>query len=146
MLIGVIGTFIAIMSFGVLLEIPKRYLLQTAIVGALGGFVYLLGVELELDAVMASFLSAFCVALLSHIFARVYKAPVTLFLIAGILPTVPGGGMYQIVSHMMNGLLSESLTYMIQTLEIAGVIALAIFLVDSIFRVKKNREQVNVQK
>lgn len=146
MVIGVIGTFIAILSFAVLLEIPKRYLLQTAIVGALGGFVYLLGVELELDAVMASFLSAFCVALLSHIFARVYKAPVTLFLIAGILPTVPGGGMYQIVSHMMNGLLSESLTYMIQTLEIAGVIALAIFLVDSIFRVKKNREQVNVQK
>lgn len=146
MLIGVIGTFIAIMSFGVLLEIPRRYLIQTAVVGALGGFVYLAGVELKLGAVMASFLSAFCVALLSHIFARVYKAPVTLFLIGGILPTVPGGGMYQIVSHMMNGSLSESLTYMIQTLEIAGVIALAIFLVDSIFRVKKNRGQVNVQK
>lgn len=146
MLVGVLGTFIAILSFAVLLEIPKRYLVPTAVVGAVGGFVYLLGVKMELGVVMSSFLSALCVALLSHVFARIYKAPVTLFLIAGILPTVPGGGMYQIVTHIINGSPSQSMLYLVQTLEIAGVIALAIFVVDSVFRVKKNRSKANVQK
>ena len=146
MIVGVFGTFIAILSFAVLLEIPKRYLVPTALVGAVGGFVYLFGIKMELDVVMSSFLSALCVAFLSHIFARIYKAPVTLFLIAGILPTVPGGGMYQIVTHIINGSPPKSMLYLVQTLEIAGVIALAIFVVDSIFRVKKNRSKANVQK
>ena len=37
----------------------------------------------------ACFLSALVISLLAHIFARIFKAPVTVFLIAGILPTVP---------------------------------------------------------
>lgn len=144
MVMGVIGTFIAIMAFAVLLETPRKYLIPAAIVGALGGFVYLLGIRMELDVVLSSFLSALCVSFLSHIFARIYKAPVTLFLVAGILPTVPGGGMYEIVSHIIGGFPSASIYYLIQTLEIAGVIALAIFVVDSVFRVKKNRGKNSV--
>ena len=83
---------------------------------------------------MASLYSAVAAAVVSHIFARVYKTPVTLFLIAGVLPTVPGNGMYQTVHYLIDGNEAMSEFYLIQTLEIAGVISLAIFVVDTFFQ------------
>ena len=90
MIIRVFGAFLSIYSFAVLLQVPRRFVLQAGIVGAIGGFVYLLAIHFGRGDVMASLYSAVAAAVVSHIFARVYKTPVTLFLIAGVLPTVPG--------------------------------------------------------
>ena len=128
MIIRVFGAFLSIYSFAVLLQVPRRFVLQAGIVGAIGGFVYLLAIHFGRGDMMASLYSAVAAAVVSHIFARVYKTPVTLFLIAGVLPTVPGNGMYQTVH------------YLIQTLEIAGVISLAIFVVDTFFQAFQKSE------
>lgn len=136
MILKIVGVFIAIAAFSLLLETPKKYLALAGLVGGVGGLVYTLCMELtQTGAVMSSFLSAFSIALMSHTFARLFKAPVTLFLIAGILPTVPGAGMYRIVYYITLEDTGMAGYYLVQTLEIAGVIALAIFLVDSLFRV-----------
>ena len=130
MIIRVFGAFLSIYSFAVLLQVPRRFVLQAGIVGAIGGFVYLLAIHFGRGDMMASLYSAVAAAVVSHIFARVYKTPVTLFLIAGVLPTVPGNGMYQTMSEF----------YLIQTLEIAGVISLAIFVVDTFFQAFQKSE------
>lgn len=92
LLLGTVGSFVAIACFAVLLECPRKYLLHAGCVGAVGGGVYLFSMDLGLNVVLASFLSALVIALFSHTFARVFRAPVTIFLIPGILPTVPGAG------------------------------------------------------
>lgn len=132
LVIKTFGSALAIYGFAVVLDTPKKYLLRAALVGGVSGLVYWIAVMLGCSDVLASFWSAFAVALLSHLFARAFKVPVTLFLVAGMLPTVPGGGMYRTVHSFIeqDGLLSYNLK---QTLAIAGVIALAIFLVDSFF-------------
>lgn len=79
-------------------------------------------------------------AVMAHTFVRIYKAPVTLFLIAGVLPTVPGAGMYQTVHYILEENEKMAAHYLIQTLEIAGVIALAIFVVDTIFQAAQQGE------
>ena len=89
-LMGVVGSFVAIIAFSVLLETPGKYLWQTGVVGAIGGGVYLLCTHRGVDVVPASFFSALAIAFMAHLFARIFKAPVTVFLIAGILPTVRG--------------------------------------------------------
>lgn len=73
------------------------------------------------------------VSLCGQIFARVLKAPVTIFVIPGILPLVPGAGMFRIAHSVIR---SDGMTsyYIIQTLIVAGMIALSIMVVDSIFR------------
>lgn len=134
--LGVLGCFAAVSAFAIILETPRKYVLHDGIVGGIGGFVYLLSVNLGQDVVLASFLSALAIALMSHTFARIFKAPVTIFLIAGILPTVPGAGMYRIVYYLIANDNARSSYYLIQTLEVAGVIALAIFIMDSIFKVR----------
>ena len=131
-----VGCFIAVTGFAVLVETPKKYILQAAVAGAGGGWVYFFSIQRGMDVVAASFLSALVISLLAHTFAGIFKAPVTVFLIAGILPTVPGAGMYRTVYYIITDNRAQSSYYLIQTLEIAGVIALAIFIVDSLFRIR----------
>ena len=88
--IKTIGFFIAVFSFSVLINSPRKYLLWAGIAGAASGFIYIICVETGWNPVIASFWSALAAGLISHIFARILKAPVTMFLIGGILPTVPG--------------------------------------------------------
>lgn len=133
------GCFVAIAGFAILLETPRKYIFQAGIAGAGGGGVYFFSVQHGLDVVLASFLSALVIALLAHTFARIFKAPVTVFLIAGILPTVPGAGMYRTVYYILLNNRANASYYLIQTLEIAGVIALAIFIVDALFRIQRNQ-------
>ena len=133
MLIEVLGTFIAIVGFAVLLDTPRKYVLLAGTVGALSGFVYLLGIKWMLGETMAAFVSAILAGIVSHILARKYKAPVIIFLYGGILPTVPGAGMYCVVYSIISGNAAMTEYYLTETLQIAGVIALAVFLTESFF-------------
>ena len=92
--------------------------------------------------VFGAFLSIYSFAVLLQVPRRfvLYKTPVTLFLIAGVLPTVPGNGMYQTVHYLIDGNEAMSEFYLIQTLEIAGVISLAIFVVDTFFQAFQKSE------
>lgn len=143
LILGTLGSFLAIAGFAILLECPKKYLVYAGIIGAVGGCVYLASMEFQTGPVMASFLSALVIAFMSQTFARCLRAPVTIFLIPGILPTVPGAGMYRIIYFIMAGQKTKSAYYLIQTLEIAGMIALAIFLVNTIFTVMKQLKYKN---
>lgn len=134
MIVKVIGAFLAIFSFAVILETPRKYLWCAGTAGAVGWLAYLLSGTLGANEILATFTSALVITMVSHIFARIFKAPVTVFLIAGILPTVPGAGMYRIVYHIIAGNQELASFYLTTTLELAGVIAIAIFLVDTVFR------------
>ena len=138
----VIGAFIAIFSFAIMLETPKKYLAYAGVVGAIGWLVYLLAMTKSPNEILATFLSALAIALVSQIFARVLKLPVTVFLVAGILPTVPGAGMYRIVYYFIQNDMSMAAHYLALTLELAGAIAIGIFLVDAMFRMfQKGKKQ-----
>lgn len=134
MIFKVIGAFFAILAFGIVQEIPKKHLWCAGIVGAVGWLAYLLSEASGKSVIVSTFLSVFCISLISHVFARIFKAPVTVFLVPGILPTVPGAGMYRIVYYVLEGDRAMSGYYLTTTLETAGAIAIAIFLVDALFQ------------
>lgn len=135
MMIKVMGAFLAILCFAIMLETPKKYIVYAGIVGAVGWFVFLFAGKHGANDVFATFLSALTIAFISNVFARIFKTPVTGFLIAGILPTVPGAGMYHIGYYLFQKDMSLMGHYITSTLQIAGVIAAAIFIVDAMFRV-----------
>lgn len=135
MIIKVIGAFLAILCFAIMLETPKKYIVYAGVVGAVGWFVFIFAGKMGANDVFATFLSALTIAFISHVFARVFKTPVTGFLIAGILPTVPGAGMYHIGYYLFQKDMDMMGYYITSVLQIAGVIAAAIFIVDGLFRV-----------
>ncbi len=137
MMIQLVGAFIAVVAVAILIETPKRYLWCAGVVATAGWLMYLMGQQFGANDILATFLSAMMITVVSHIFARIFKAPVTVFLIPGIFPTVPGAGMYRIAYHLIAGENKLVAHYLTTTLELAGVIALGIFVVDAIFRMFK---------
>lgn len=79
----------------------------------------------------AYFFGALIVAILSEILARIQKKPATIYLVPGLLPLVPGGGMFETMEATVNGNLEEALLLGFSTLTCAGAIALAIALATS---------------
>ena len=130
-----LSAFLAVVCFGLLLEMPKRYLVDAGVVGGAGWLVYLL------TAQGLNLLRIVPYPLISHIFARFLKAPVTVFLVAGILPAVPGASIYRCVFYVIRSGRSLSTYYLVETLQIAGAIAVAIFIMDSIFRLVQDHEK-----
>jgi len=135
--IQVIGAFLAVVTIAVLNGVPKKYLIYSGTVGAAGWAVYLLMRYMEINEAMSMFVATLVVAVVSHVYARLLKAPVTLFLVCGILPLVPGVAMYRVVYYL---LISDSVTaghYAVTTVSVTGAIALAVFFVDTVFKLKR---------
>lgn len=135
MILQIVGAFVAMYWFAVLIETPKKYLPMAGVVASIGWFVYLSCENKGADAVLATFFSALTVTFISHVLARKLKTPVTIFLIAGIIPTVPGATMYRIAYYVILGDNDMSIHYLMEMFKIAGAIAVAIFIIDSLFRI-----------
>ena len=81
-----------------------------------------------------TWLATIAAAALSEIFARLYKTPATVFLIIGIIPLVPGGGIYYAMEHAINGETDLFLDVLFHTLGLAGSLAVGVLLVSSTVR------------
>lgn len=143
MIVMILSAFVSTIALAIILGVPKRFTIWVGLVGAIGWFIYLAMGSGEEHIVFRTFLATLIVALVSHSFARVMKAPVTIFLISGILPLVPGTGMYRTVYNLIIGNRSMSSFYFVQTMQLAGVMALGIFVIDSIFRLYPPKFQRN---
>ncbi len=131
------AAFLAVLGFSVILDVPGRFLLCAAACGGASWLAYYLSLERSPSLIAAAFLSSLTAAVLSHLFARWQKAPVTVFLVAGILPAVPGASIYRSVYNVIQGEADLANLYLMQTVQIAGAMALAIFIVDSLFRLPR---------
>lgn len=142
MILQIIGAFLGVVGMSIVIGVPKKLILYSGAVGAIGWWVYLLmEVRYPTLSVLQAFAATMVVALISHIFARLLKAPGTVFLIPGIMPMVPGAGMYRTAYYAFKGNMDLSSYYLSQTVQIAGVIALAIFIIDSIFKIIQLKKQ-----
>lgn len=135
MVVQVLGAFVAVVAVAITMGVPKKFLIYSGVVGGVGWLVELLMESIGVRTTMAMFVATVVVGIISNIFGRCLKAPVTLFLVAGILPLVPGVGMYRIVYYLLEGDNELGGYYGLYTLQIAGYIAFGIFLVDSVFKV-----------
>lgn len=93
---AVVGT----VSFSVLFGVPREYYPYCGFIGGAGWLVYCLA-ELFLPGSGPCFVATAVVILLSRTAAVVKRCPVTIFLIAGIFPQVPGAGVYWTVYHIV---------------------------------------------
>ena len=119
----------------------KRLLVSVALVGMAGYGVYLTALALLQSAVGANFVAALAVALAAEILARRQKAPANIFSLIGIVPLVPGGGLYQTMLALVMDDYSAALSTGVQTMLIAGAIALAIAVVAVFFRALPARQK-----
>ena len=135
-------SFIITFGFGILFNIKGKKLLFAALGGGLSWYCYSLPLSLGLIEVSSLFISALVFSTYSEVLARIFKTPVTSFVICALFPLVPGSGMYYTMLATINGDLQNAVHLGINTLANAGTLALGVIFISTItsliFRVKRN--------
>ena len=135
-------SFIITFGFGILFNIKGKKLLFAALGGGLSWYCYSLPLSLGLSEVSSLFISALVFSTYSEVLARIFKTPVTSFVICALFPLVPGSGMYYTMLATINGDLQNAVHLGINTLANAGTLALGVIfrstITSLIFRVKRN--------
>lgn len=126
MLTHLITSFIASAGFGVLFNAPKKSLLKCGFVGMVGWFVYIWLVTRYYDAVISSLIAAFTIAVISQVFAKIYKMPIIIFSVAGIIPLVPGGLAYDAMRNFVENDYNTAIQLAAKAFMISGAIAVGL--------------------
>ena len=87
---------------------------------------------LGLGTAAASLLAVIPLTILTRVFAILQKTPVTVFLLSGIFPLVPGAGIYYTAYYFIQGDNALALSNGISTFKVAVALAVGISLVLSI--------------
>ena len=129
-----IFAFLSTIGFSVYMNSPKEQLIPCGITGAVGWATYYIS-NLSIDnSIFANFLAALMVSIISEIFARKFKKPAILFIIPGILPLVPGLGLYNTMLYLVQGNYGIAISKGMDVVLIAGAIAIAMLVTISILR------------
>ena len=123
----------ACVAFCFILNQRGLLLVVSSLGGGVGGPVCLLCAFTGSDIVQY-FAGAVAVALYAEVMARLLKAPATGFLVVGILPFVPGGGIYYTMEYCLSGNTQLFLSTGIHTFGVAGAVAVGLLLASSLVR------------
>ena len=111
---------IGTVAFSLLFSVPREHYPLCGFIGGTGWLICWVCINvLGAGAVAGSFFATVFITLASRIGSTVRKCPVTLFLIAGIFPEVPGIGIYRTVYYSLLENNELSLHYGRETLGIA---------------------------
>lgn len=113
--------------FAFLFHVPRRAIAVSALLGGLGYLIYDITAPLLNSSMGGYFLGTLFMAVCSEILARVMKMPATVFVIAAIIPLVPGVGLYTTMMYLIQGQTQEAGQTGIST--ILAIIAMAMALV-----------------
>lgn len=126
--------FVGCVAFAVSFNIHGREILISALGGAVGWLVYLLSAPWLPGEVGRYFLASLALSAYCEGMARVRKCPATSYLLISIFPLVPGAGIYYTMEYAVHGEMPLFLQQGMDTLSLAGALALGILLVTSVMR------------
>ena len=143
-LITILYSFISTVGFAVLFNIPRRAIIYSGLCGAMGWLTYIYIQETMSSTIFASFAGAFIVGLMGEIFARIKKQPATIFVVPGIIPLVPGYGLYYSMLKILEKDYQKELSLGFEAIIVAIAIASAVIISSSLgktFRDKRRMKQ-----
>ena len=133
LLIQLITSFITSVAFAVMFRVHRRHLVYVGICGTITYAVYYTVLFFNASLFAAGFISSMVTALYAEVFARLRKVPTIVFVLTGVVPTVPGGNLYRSMRDLVLKNMDGSLEYFSVTLEIGIGIAGGIVTVSILF-------------
>ncbi len=128
------AAFVGTMGFAVIFGVPRKFYLDSGFIGMIGWGVYIFS--------GSAFIAAFVLSIISYLQAHIRRCPVTVFLICGIIPLVPGGGIFWTAYHIVVDHLRLAASTGFEAIKVTVAIAAAIIIVAAIFnRLIKRKKQ-----
>ena len=125
----VLSAAVGTAAFALLFSVPPNCYLRCGVIGGLGGLLYLALDRLGLGTIVSIFAATALVVFCSRYSAVRRQCPVTLFLIPGIFPLVPGVGIYWTAYYLVTDRSALASQQGSTTLRSAVAIVLGILLV-----------------
>lgn len=137
---AVVGT----VAFSLLFGVPTKYYPYCGLIGGAGWLVYA-GLVNGLSEPGAALFATMVVILLSRLCAVRKRCPVTIFLISGIFPLVPGAGVYWTAYYIVMDELTLAAQRGFLALKVAAAIVLGIVFVfelpQGLFQTPRKKER-----
>ncbi|MCD8332967.1 MAG: threonine/serine exporter family protein [Clostridiales bacterium] len=128
-LIQIAAPFCGTVSFALIFGVPRKYYILCGITGTVGWLIYALTSQGGVPATEATFLASATVVFLSRIFAVNVKCPVTVFLISGIIPLVPGSSVYWAAYYLVTNETGKAMESGFAAIRLAVAIVLGIVII-----------------
>lgn len=128
LLFQTIAAFIGTLAFSIYFHVQSKHYLLCGCIGAAGWCCYQL-LAPALGVVEACFFATVVVIIFSRLCAIRRRCPVTVYLISGIFPLVPGAGIYWTAYYSITQQSNLAVSKGLETLQIAVAIVLGIVLV-----------------
>ena len=133
LLINFFFSFLATVGFSIFFNSPKKSLLPAGIIGAIGWTVYIILFNFTKNSILSNVLAATLISLLSEILARKMKFP-AIIVIPGILPLIPGLGLYNTMLSLVEGSYSNAISIGTDALFVSASIAMGVLLITSLVK------------
>lgn len=143
-LLSAVYAFFGTMGFTILFNCPKKSVLKASLIGALGWTSYLLTVDSGQSVIMGAFVGAITVGLIGELFANKFRSPATIFIIPGIIPLVPGYGIYYTMISIITKDYATATTKGFEALFVALAIATALIITATIGRLIRNNRTSHI--
>lgn len=131
-----IATFVACIGFSIIFNIHGIGICICALGGTLAWAIYCIATYFGSDIYTAYFLAAVVAAVYSEVMARIRKYPAISYLVVAIFPLIPGAGIYYATSFLLQDDKIAFTEKALQTIGIAGVIAVGILMVSTLVRLQ----------
>lgn len=140
-----IFAFLGTLGFTIIFNVPLRHMPVASLIGGLGWITYHIAVDTGTTIPIACFLGACIVGIGSDLASRICKEAATIFVIPGVLPLVPGAGTYYTMLAIVEGNLDNAAETGIQTLAMAGSIALGLLVIGTVIQIFRSASS-NIRK
>ena len=130
-----LAALVGCLGFSILFNIRGPGTLLCAL-GGIGAYtVYAMAIQAGFSTVSAVFYGTALSAVYAEIMARLRKFPTICYLVVGIIPLIPGAGLYYTMCWAVDGSMSQFVDQGLRTAGTAGVMAASIILVSSLVRI-----------
>lgn len=145
--VQLVAAYLGTMSFAVLFGVPRRYYIDAGICGTLGWLLYLILTRYSaFSPVETMFTATALVTMVALSQSTARKCPITVFLICGIFPLVPGAGIFWTSYNIVSNQLSDALQTGFGALKATVAIAFGILAVMEINGKGRIRQWINKRK
>ncbi|MDR1495312.1 MAG: threonine/serine exporter family protein, partial [Clostridiales Family XIII bacterium] len=126
--------FLMTIGFCLQMNAPRRQMVIASLIGAVGMFVLVGGPRIGQGALLTCFIGTCVIATLAEVASRAGRDATTVFIIPGIIPFVPGLGLFESASAILSNNITSGIEKGASAIITAGSIALALIVVATVAR------------
>lgn len=134
-------SFLGTSGFSVFLSVPKIDVFVSGFAGAIGWTIYMTLIK-NYGTVEATFIATLIIGTMGNFLSKLLRKPSAVYIIPGVIPLVPGYGMYTTMIYALTDKYELSVKKGIETVLVGLAIACALVLTESFRKIlKKGRSK-----